>query len=228
VLVAFDYDGTLAPIVADPGRAEMRPSTRRLLADLARLYPCIVVSGRSRADVSLRLRGIGILEVIGNHGAEPSRSGRRFAMQVERWQPRLEARLAAHRGVKVENKTFSVAVHYRQSREKRRARLAVLEAARSLGDVRVIPGRLLVNILPVGAPHKGMALQATRERLGCDTAIYVGDDETDEDAFRALQGLAFTFRVGQAERPTSAERRLPDVAAVEALLRWIAARPGPA
>jgi trehalose-6-phosphatase len=55
--------------------------------------------------------------------------------------------------------------------------------------------------------------------------VYVGDDETDEDAFRALEGLAFTFRVGQAERPTAAARRLPDVDAVETLLRWIAERP---
>jgi trehalose-phosphatase len=60
------------------------------------------------------------------------------------------------------------------------------------------------------------------EQLG---VVYAGDDETDEDAFRTLEGLAFTFRVGQAERPTSAARRLPDVEAVETLLRWIADRP---
>jgi trehalose-phosphatase len=55
-------------------------------------------------------------------------------------------------------------------------------------------------------------------------AVYVGDDETDEDAFRALQGLGITFCVGRAERPTLASHRLPDVPAVETLLRWIAAR----
>jgi trehalose-6-phosphatase len=54
--------------------------------------------------------------------------------------------------------------------------------------------------------------------------IYVGDDETDEDAFRALSGLGITFRVGRAERPTLASHRLPNVDAVETLLRWIAAR----
>jgi trehalose-6-phosphatase len=55
--------------------------------------------------------------------------------------------------------------------------------------------------------------------------VYVGDDDTDEDAFRALLGLGITFRVGQAERPTVAARRLPDLEAVETLLRWLADRP---
>ena len=55
--------------------------------------------------------------------------------------------------------------------------------------------------------------------------IYAGDDDTDEDAFRALQGLGVTFRVGAADQPTSAQRRLRDVSAVEAMLRWLAARP---
>ena len=55
-------------------------------------------------------------------------------------------------------------------------------------------------------------------------AVYVGDDETDEDAFRALQGLGITFCVGRPERPTLASHRLPDVSAVETLLRWIAQR----
>jgi hypothetical protein len=58
VLLAFDFDGTLAPIVADPARAHLRPRTRRLLADVARKYPCVVISGRRRADVVGRLAGI--------------------------------------------------------------------------------------------------------------------------------------------------------------------------
>ena len=58
VLLAFDFDGTLAPIVADPPAARLRPRTRRLLAEVARKYPCVVISGRSRADVARRLTGI--------------------------------------------------------------------------------------------------------------------------------------------------------------------------
>lgn len=223
MLLAFDYDGTLAPIAADARRAEMRQSTRRLLAELARLYPCIVISGRSQVDVAGWLCGIGIRELIGNHGAEPSRSTRRLAKQVERWQPLLESRLAAHRGVRIENKVFSVAVHYRQAREKGKARLAALEAASSLGKVRVIGGKLVVNILPLGAPHKGMALEAARERLGCDTAVYVGDDETDEDAFALEEpGRLLAIRVG-ARQASLASYCIRGQAQVDDLLRVLIA-----
>jgi len=71
MVLALDFDGTLAPIVADPERAAMRLSTRRLLRQVARAYPCVVISGRARADVLRRVRGLGVLEVIGNHGSEP-------------------------------------------------------------------------------------------------------------------------------------------------------------
>ena len=57
--------------------------------------------------------------------------------------------------------------------------------------------------------------------------IYVGDDQTDEDAFRFLEGLATTFRVGSADTPTAASRRLPDVAAVRSLLEWLSVRKRP-
>jgi trehalose 6-phosphate phosphatase len=73
VLVAFDFDGTLAPIVSEPGEARMRPTTRRLLQILARLYPCVIISGRAQTDASRRLEGIAVKEVYGNHGIEPLR-----------------------------------------------------------------------------------------------------------------------------------------------------------
>jgi trehalose 6-phosphate phosphatase len=227
MLAAFDFDGTLAPIVAGPSRAVVRGETRRLLAEVSQLYPVVVLSGRAREDVLRRLGKTGVKEVVGNHGIEPQHASETYLAQVRRWLPVLRTQLAALQGVWVEDKTYSVAVHYRRSRHKKLALPAIVAAAEALGDVRLIGGKQVVNVVPNGAPHKGVALENARERLGCDTALYVGDDETDEDAFRALAGLAFTFRVGQAERPTFAERRLPDVAAVETLLRWIAARPGP-
>src|SRR5262245_9730135 len=71
VLLAFDYDGTLAPIVTDPDQAYMRESTRNLLDHVARAYPCVVISGRARADVASRLGGAPVRDVVGNHGSEP-------------------------------------------------------------------------------------------------------------------------------------------------------------
>ena len=197
VLLAFDFDGTLAPIVAVPERARMRETTRQLLQDLASLYPCVVLSGRAREDVLQRLRGIPLEGVVGNHGAEPRQASKLLAKEVRRWQPLLEKRLSTLRGVWIEDKVFSTAVHYRQSREKTRARAAILEVIKDLGDVRVIGGTQVVNILPKGAPLKGLALERERERLGSGAAIYVGDDDTDEDVF-ALDEPArlLTIRVG--------------------------------
>src|SRR4051794_678502 len=71
VLLAFDYDGTLAPIVADPARARMRQATRRILSRLALCYPTVVISGRAHGDLRRRLGRLPLWHVIGNHGLEP-------------------------------------------------------------------------------------------------------------------------------------------------------------
>lgn len=218
VLVAFDYDGTLAPIVRDPDEAAMRAATRRLLGEVAALYPCIVVSGRARPDALRWLRGIRLQQVVGNHGIEPWQASRPLVEEVKRWAPLLSRRLSPLKGVRIENKTYSVAVHYRHSREKRKARAAILEAAATLGSIRLIGGKQVVNILPEGAPHKGMALERERDRLRRDTAIYVGDDETDEDVFGLDQpGRLLTVRVGP-KRASQASYYVKSQAAVDQLL----------
>ena len=201
VLLAFDFDGTLAPIVADPALAEMRASTRALLRELARRHPCVVISGRARADASQRLRGVALKAVVGNHGIESWQSSRQGLQVVRRWKPELERGLAGFPGVRIEDKAHSLAIHYRQSREKRKVRSAVERLAASLGDVRLLRGKQVVNLLPRDAPHKGIALEKARARFGCDTAVYVGDDETDEDVFGLDQpGRLLTIRVGRRQR----------------------------
>lgn len=221
VLLAFDFDGTLAPIVADPEQARMRHETRELLELLSRRYRVVVISGRAQPDALRKLRGSGVLEVIGNHGIEPWSATNRHAVAVQRWIPRLNAALSSFKGIIVEDKVFSVAVHYRQSREKKVARSAILEAAGALDGVRLIRGKQVVNVLPSGVHHKGTALERARERLGCDTAIYVGDDETDEDVFGLEQpGRLLSIRVG-AKRASAARFYLPDQRAVDELLRTL-------
>lgn len=204
VVLAFDFDGTLAPIVDDPKQAFMRSDTRELLAQAARLYPTIVISGRAQDDALRRLRGVGVYAVVGNHGLEPWRGNERVIETSRRWLQVLERKLASFKGVHIEDKIFSLAVHYRHSREKKKARAAVLAAATGLEGVRIIGGKQVVNILPEGAPHKGIALERERDRLRCDTAIYVGDDETDEDVFALDQpGRLLTVRIG-AKRSSAA------------------------
>jgi trehalose 6-phosphate phosphatase len=217
-LLAFDYDGTLAPIVRQRGRARMRARTRRLFERLARLYPCVVISGRARADVRRRLRGTGVRGVVGNHGIEPSRATRRVSAQVRRWRPVLARRLAAAGGVEIEDKRYSLAVHYRGSRDKRSARAKVLDAVAPLLEARVVGGKHVVNVLPSDAPHKGQALERERRRLRCAKALYVGDDETDEDAFAlGRAGRLLAIRVGR-RRGSAAAFYLSDQREVDLLL----------
>jgi trehalose 6-phosphate phosphatase len=111
VLLAFDYDGTLAPIVSDPDRAAMRPKTRELLGLLSGSFPIAIISGRARADLRPRLQGIDVRGVVGNHGAEPSGATARFRDRVRGWESVLERELGAWDGVRIENKSFSLAVH---------------------------------------------------------------------------------------------------------------------
>jgi trehalose 6-phosphate phosphatase len=218
-VLAFDYDGTLAPLVPKPERAAMRESTRRLLSIVAEEYPCIVISGRSQGDVAQRLRGIGVRQVIGNHGLEPWPATSGMRDEVARWLPLLSGQLAGLRGVSIENKAFTLAVHYRRSRSKKAARDAIVTAARALGSVRLLGGEQVVNILPAGAPHKGIALERERARLACDTAIYVGDDETDEDVFALDQpGRLLAIRVGR-DRASAAAYYIEDQRCIDDLLR---------
>lgn len=223
LLLAFDFDGTLAPIVTQPEAAEMRASTRRLLGRVAERYPCVVISGRAREDVLRRVSGIPLRHVSGNHGLEPWAEKSRYVELVGQWATTLHEGLREHEGVIVEDKVYSVSVHYRMAPEKRRALRAISALAPSLRGARRIGGSLVVNFLPNDAPGKGDALERARRMLDCDTAIYVGDDDTDEAAFasapaRRLLGV----RVGRRHR-THASYSIEQQADIDQLLRELVA-----
>jgi trehalose 6-phosphate phosphatase len=227
VLLGFDYDGTLAPIVADPAAARMRPSTRRLLASVARRYPSVVISGRARRDLVRRVGAVPVFQVCGNHGLEPWAAHPRYARQVRTWVGRLEEALSPYRGVVVEDKVYSVTVHYRHAHRRREAIAAIEEAARTLRGARSLGGVDAVSLVPRGAPTKGAALEHARRLLACDTAIYIGDDQTDEDAFQSAgPDRLLAIRVG-AERASRAPYWLKSQPEIDRLLSaLIALRPG--
>jgi trehalose 6-phosphate phosphatase len=221
-IVVFDYDGTLAPLVDDPAAAVMRTSTRELLSRVAQRYPCGVLSGRARPEVMRFLTGTGVEWVLGNHGTEWGRQpsdGLDFEQKVLRWSERIAERLGELQGVVLENKRYSLAIHYRRSREKKQAVVAIAAAVEGLKGAKVYPGKQVVNVVPDGAPHKGIALQRLRSVAGCDTAIYVGDDTTDEDVFSLDEpGQLLTIRVGQA-RESQAAYYLTRQREIDTLLR---------
>jgi trehalose 6-phosphate phosphatase len=199
VVFAFDFDGTLAPIVDDPECARMRRTTHLLLGKLASVQTCVALSGRSRVDLKNKLAGTGVDHLIGNHGAEPWEGASRIRQEVPQWARALARELPDLPGLWIENKTLSLTIHYRQCRRKAEARSAIVKAARSLLEVRLIGGKEAVSIVSQSAPSKGIALRAELVRLKCDRAVYVGDDETDEDVFSLTDdGLSlFAIRVGR-------------------------------
>lgn len=217
-LLAFDYDGTLAPIAPVLDRVWMRVRTHRLFAQVARRYPSIVVSGRRLDDVAQRLTGIPVQSVFGNYGGEPSARAKP-PVRVGAWVMHLTERLSTHRGVVVEDKGYSVTIHYRRARNKDRAVADIHDAARTLPGARILGGVQAVTLLPKEGPDKGVALQRAQRRLRCDTAIYVGDDDTDEDAFASgPSDRLLSIRVGSS--PTSRARyHLQRQADIDRLLR---------
>lgn len=220
VLVAFDFDGTLAAIVGNRSLAVLRPSTSKLLSRVCTLYPCAVISGRGRKDVSSRLGGANVKYIVGNHGLEPGTNLPRFEREVATVRPLLEKRLAALSGVDIEDKQYSLAIHYRRSRRKADARRAILAAAGAAAKgMRIILGKHVVNLVPRGASTKGDALERVRAAERADTALYIGDDVTDEDVFELDQpGRLLSIRVGRSTA-SAAPYFVSDQRDVDRLLR---------
>jgi trehalose 6-phosphate phosphatase len=223
VLLAFDFDGTLAPIVRDRDGAQMRPRTRQLLARICEVYPCAVISGRSHSDVSGRLGGASPRFIVGNHGIEPGAPLESYIATVETAEQTLRAALSGRPGIEFENKRFSLSIHYRKSRRKTESRAEIDHAVSRLPvPMRSIPGKLVLSLLPAGAPNKGDALVNLREQAGADTALFVGDDLTDEDIFALDQpGRLQTIRIG-ASRRSSAQYFLRSQAEIDVLLEKLA------
>jgi trehalose 6-phosphate phosphatase len=218
VVAAFDYDGTLAPIVPDPESAPMRQTTRRLLRAVAKHYPCVVISGRRRSDLAACLEGVPVSHLSGNHGAEPWGKDTGHAERIRKWRSQLERRLREFPGVVVEDKKYSLTIHYRHARRRRAAMAAIDQAVRGLRGARAIPGKQSLNLLPRNAVNKGDALERSRHLLGCDVAIYVGDDDTDEDAFvRTPAGRLLGIRIGR-RRSSMASYYLSNQMEIDTLL----------
>jgi trehalose 6-phosphate synthase/phosphatase len=240
VLVALDYDGTLAPIVEHPEHARLGDGMSAALAACSARADTevTIVSGRALADVRARIERAGV-SFAGNHGLEIEGPGvprfvhpdlPHFAQRSRELAKAL--RELAEPGVWLEEKGASLTFHYRQADPARHAGLAerAREIVRAMG-FQARDALCAVEARPPIGWDKGRAvLHLLRARHGPAWSerlrvVYVGDDDTDEDAFRALLGLGVTFRVGRAERPTLASRRLPNLEAVETLLRWLAQRP---
>ena len=225
-LLAFDIDGTLAPIVDDPGGARLPPATEQCLAVLARRYDVAIVTGRAVADAR-RMFAFEPQYLIGNHGAEGispwAERSRAYLQTVQRWHETLaacEALTAA--SVTIEDKRYSLSLHYRRAPDHDAAYRAIRAC---IGDLEpaatIIDGKAVVNLLPPGAPNKGDALRALIDETQRPTALYVGDDDTDEAVFGLDLPSVLTVRV-EPSRDSRATLFLRDQREVLTLLQHLA------
>ena len=240
--VFLDYDGVLTPIVDRPEDAVMSAAMRSTVCDLARRCPVCVVSGRDRAVVQ-RLMGMDELVVAGSHGFDiwhPRRDALEheaasgFEALVAEVTDRLRQEVAGLTGVAVEPKRASVAVHYRLADEPARTRVTALVErllAERPEELKLTPGKMVYEILPNLDWNKGRAVDYLLDTLGLTgpgvVPIYLGDDVTDEDAFRALanRGVGVGVYVGDAvrlDRSTAAQFTVDDPDQVRTLLDSLA------
>lgn len=258
--VMLDVDGTLAPIAPRPGDAVVPPETRRVVAALAALPDVRValVSGRAAADAR-RMVGVANVWVIGNHGFEvvSPDGGELEQPELEPWRSaiaraarRLAPLVAPVPGVLLEDKGWTLSVHYRLADPKVVPRL--IESVERVAEplrLRVMRGKMVVEVRPDVRVDKGTAVLRLAGELGAlpgrvhdatendaagtanragGSALFVGDDRTDEDAFRALRSRSsrvVTVRVTHGDDvATAAEFSVEDPAAVREFLRWLLER----
>jgi trehalose 6-phosphate synthase/phosphatase len=227
----LDYDGTLTPIVESPEKAVITERMRELLGRLKGIIPIAVISGRELADVREKVGLEGII-YAGNHGAELwdgqqvvrswSRDDRHL---LEKLLSRLREQLSHIPGAVVEDKVVTASLHFRLVGIKQMEEVIRLfrETARDYEDAfRITSGKKVFEIRPRGAWNKGDAVSWIMGRYGNGrTPLYIGDDTTDEDAFRALGDKGLSVCVGgNAE----AGYYLEDQGEVEDFLKWLSDR----
>jgi trehalose 6-phosphate phosphatase len=188
----LDFDGVLAPIVARPQEAAVPPETRAELRRLAGRYALVsVVSGRPRDDVRARLGVEGIV-VVGSHGLE-------LSPEAERWRGRILAfaETAPWPPAQTELKGLSVAFHFRDAADEPAAVRALEDLAVRATDEGFVArfGRKVMEVLPPVDSNKGAAVRSLLSDAGLVRALVAGDDTTDLDSFRAVEGLEVAVRV---------------------------------
>jgi trehalose 6-phosphate phosphatase len=233
--VFLDYDGTLTPIVSHPQDAWLTDSMRETLRKLAGWVPVAILSGRDLDDVRGRVHVDGIV-YAGSHGFDIAGAGgsRRqlgaaYLSVLGTAETELREALDEIPGAQLERKQFSVAAHYRNVNENDASRvaLAVDAIAARHHDLRRIDGKKVYELLPRIEWDKGKAVLWLLEALGLEREnvrpIYIGDDNTDEDAFRALKERGVGILVSDESQPTSATYSLKNPSEVERFLRTLAA-----
>jgi trehalose-phosphatase len=236
VVVFLDYDGTLSPIVDRPEMAVLPDGTRQALQRLAESCTVAIVSGRDLEDVRKRADVPGVLfagshgfEIVGPDGSHTEyEEARRFLPGLDEAEAALRDVLSRIDGVEVERKRYAIAVHYRRADPSAvpDVERAAREVSNERRELRFSGGKKVFELRPDIEWHKGKAVEWLMDALdlGDDAVpVYVGDDVTDEDAFRGLRGRGVGVIVlGEDQRSTAADYSLRDTDEVRAFLEKLA------
>jgi trehalose-phosphatase len=238
--VLLDYDGTLTPIVADYRRALLSDAMRQTLSGLAEHSIVAVVSGRDLKDVQ-KLVGLGSVFYSGSHGFELAgprgwhhihADAADYLPDLDRAEKALEKLLASVPGHALERKHFSLAVHYRQVDEARVGEVADAVDAVLAGNPRLVKGlgKKVFELKPALPWDKGSAIRLLLDELDMagtgNLAVFIGDDITDEAAFRVLRAPDVSIIVVDDDRVTSADYALRDCDDVRQFLDWLSRSAG--
>ena len=222
MLCLFDFDGTLAPLVAEPAEALLPHAVQHSLNRLQQLAKVGIVTGRSLADLSTRLE-FNPHYLVGNHGLEGlpgwEQRAAEFAAICADWRAALASLLAAmDGGIQLEDKRYSLSLHYRNARHPQQAMQALMQIFTQLSPPpRIIAGKFVWSLLPPGAGDKGHAVEQLIKLAAAPRTLYVGDDVTDEDVFVLRREDLMTIRVGHAAQ-SAATFFIPDKQTILALL----------
>lgn len=217
IMLFLDYDGTLVPIVRTPDKAVLCKETKGLLADLSRIRNCklAIISGRDLKDIKGKV-GIKGIVYAGNHGFQiegpkvklnkivPAK----YKKNLEKIRNDLKKKLSSVKGVFIEDKRLSLSLHYRMvdRKEVHLVKNIFSEVANPYlvkNDIKINKGKKLLEVRPVVDWDKGKAvlwlLSKQKFILEEDRMlpIYIGDDVTDEDAFKVLKNKGISIFVGK-------------------------------
>lgn len=236
LVIFLDYDGTLTPIVASPDRAVLSGSMRDTLLRLTERFTVAVISGRDLEDVREKV-GIDDIYYAGSHGfditgpgheRETFQQGREFLPDLDEAESMLRERLGKIEGLLLERKRFSIAVHYRNVPQEKveEVETVVDRVASRFDGLRRSSGKKVHELQPDMEWDKGKALRWILDALDLERTnvlpLYIGDDTTDEDAFRAINDDGIGIVVMDEPRSTAARYRLRDPGQVQTFLNRLA------
>jgi trehalose-phosphatase len=222
IIFFLDYDGTLTPIRKKPKLARLKTRRKALLTKLAKsnCYSVFIISGRSLKDVK-RLIGLNCISYVGNHGIECEGPGLKYVngpakalkKPIQGAYARLKKKIKI-KGIILENKTYTLSLHYRLADPKKIPTLKkifydTISTLRKAKKIKITEGKKILEIRPDVEWNKGKIVNwiLKKEKKNI-LPIYIGDDKTDEDAFKALRRKGVTILVSKNRKKTSARYRL--------------------